>query len=74
MDSDHLGLSQSNIDAEFKLEMERMYMQREEKLSIDFNNQMHRAHFAQKDLFPPSMPDCVSLPNRPLRNIPVQPN
>lgn len=38
-------VSQSNVEADFKREMERMYMEREDKLSLQFNNALHRARF-----------------------------
>jgi len=44
---------QADVEADFKLEMERMYMEREDKLSLQFNKAVHRARFDQKNVAPP---------------------
>jgi hypothetical protein len=41
---------------EHTLEMERLTMQREDKLSLEVEEFMHREKFKQKDEFPPSLP------------------
>jgi hypothetical protein len=67
--TDSINFDQSNVEAEFKLELERMYMEREDKLSMQFNQMIHKAKFAQKDVVPPQLPELKGL-----QNVPVQKN
>ena len=61
-------------ETELRLEMERMYMEREEKQSKMANDNWHRQRFNQKDMNPPVLPFCLTDDSQPLKNIPVQQN
>jgi len=58
----------------YELEMERLVMEREDKLSRDIEEFNHRRLFIQKDMKPPLLPPCLTAEDRPLRNKPVWPN
>lgn len=58
---------------EISLEMERLYMEREDRLSKEYNEFCHRQLFKQKDANPPMLPVCMHFEN-PFINIPVQLN
>ena len=55
---------------EISLEMERLYMEREDRLSKEYNEFCHRQLFKQKDANPPMLPVCMHFEN-PFINIPV---
>lgn len=58
-----MGYSHSvanEAELEFRLEMERMQMSREEKMSIIFNNMQYHQYFDQKDELPPKLPSSVT--------------
>ena len=71
--------NQSKIESsvgenELRLEIERMYMDREDKQSILANELFHRQKFIQKDNNPPTLPFSLTDESQPLKNIHVQPN
>jgi hypothetical protein len=59
---------------EHQLEMERLTMKREDKLSMEVEEFIHREKFKQKDEFPPALPVYFTDENfkQMLRNKPVQ--
>jgi hypothetical protein len=61
--------------SDFELEMERLTMSREDKLSREVEEHNHRELFKQKDLFPPVMPSYFTDDSlkKYLKNKPVQP-
>lgn len=46
--------------AEMNVDMERMMMEREDKLSTDVRFHNHKLKFKDKDLLPPSLPAYLS--------------
>eukprot|EP00347_Sterkiella_histriomuscorum_P018508 403345246 len=59
---------------EYELEIERLVMEREDKLSREIEEYMHRSKFIQKDMHPPFLPPYLTEPDNPLKNKPVQQN
>lgn len=58
---------------EYELEMERLTMEREDKLSREFEEYSHRLKFIQKDMSPPLLPPYLTeIENNPLKNKLVQ--
>lgn len=60
------------MDKEIELDMHRMYMEREDKMSLEYNNYLHRMKFKEKDMSVPELPYCLRDPSEPFKNIPVQ--
>ena len=63
---------------EFEIEMQRLLMVREDKLSRDVEEFAHRERFKQKDKFPPPMPPYFTddlfkqvFKNKPVQRTPV---
>ena len=57
---------------QYELEMERLLMEREDKLSRDMEEYSHKLKFIQKDMSPPLMPPFLTENNNnPLKNKPV---
>ena len=58
---------------EYELEMERLFMEREDKLSRENEDYQHRLKFIQKDMHPPLLPPYLTEgEDNPLKNKPVQ--
>mmetsp|Transcript_6751 Transcript_6751/g.5037 ORF Transcript_6751/g.5037 Transcript_6751/m.5037 type:complete len:111 (+) Transcript_6751:36-368(+) len=62
---------------EFELEMERLFMEREDQLSRKYEEHLHRDKFKQKGVPPPIMPpflmndyEGASLKNKPVAKTP----
>lgn len=68
------GIDNTVGEVELRLDMERMYMEREESQSKIANDNWHRELFKQKDMNPPVLPFCLTDDTQPLKNIPVQRN
>lgn len=49
-------LQKIQMDKEIELDMHRMYMEREDKMSLEHNNYVHRMKFKEKDMNPPDLP------------------
>lgn len=56
----------------YELEMHRLMMEREDKLSREIEEYNHRLKFIQKDMKPPMLPIYLTQEDNPLKNKPVQ--
>lgn len=57
-----------------EIEMDRLLMEREDKLSMQYEEYTHKLKFIQKDVKPPMLPPCLFYEDNPLKNKPVQTN
>ena len=63
-------LQKRKMEEEMQREIDRMYMEREDRQSRLFNEALHRQRFSQKDAKPPALPECL-LQQYGLKNVPV---
>ncbi|CDW74934.1 adenylate cyclase [Stylonychia lemnae] len=57
---------------EYEQEMDRLFMEREDKLSREIEEYSHKLKFIQKDMHPPLLPPYLTESDNPLKNKPVQ--